>query len=157
MRCGSDESYAGVNDKSPFHALICHLTQCAASQLRNWRPSRSSFGLQLRQFILHPGRQGRIRRFLQIRFIFFRDFIVWSLSGERLGHDQVRNRKLLVVGKRRHFAGIGESEVGFAVLQLNVGKRGEGLRAFRLVGSRRLNSRKMLRVCSLDQLLRTFY
>ena len=49
----------------------------------------ASFGLQLRQCILHPGRQGRVRRFLQILFIFLGDFIVLAFSGERLRHDQV--------------------------------------------------------------------
>jgi len=49
----------------------------------------ASFGLQLRQCILHPGRQGRVWRFLQILFIFLGDFIVLAFSGERLRHDQV--------------------------------------------------------------------
>ncbi len=59
-------------------------------ELRSWRrPYRSLFGLQLRQCILHPGRQGRVRRFLQILFIFLSDFIVLAFSGKRLRHDQV--------------------------------------------------------------------
>jgi hypothetical protein len=77
------------------------------------------FRLQLRQGILYPRCQWRVRRLLQICFVLLDDFIIMAFSGERLGHDQVRNCKLLVVFKRWHFASIGKSKVRFTVLQLS--------------------------------------
>src|SRR6185503_6098491 len=70
-------------------------------------------------------------------FVLLDDFLIMAFSSERLGHDQVRNCKLLVVFKRWHSASIGNSEVGFidlrgaaeglhgtlTILQLNVSER----------------------------------
>jgi hypothetical protein len=47
------------------------------------------FRLQLRQGILNPGCQRRIRRFIQVLSILSCNFIVLAFSGERLRYDQV--------------------------------------------------------------------